>query len=84
MTANVLNSPEAVKISVFIIRAFIRQREAIATNQAILKRLAEVDRTLLVHDAALRDLYAKLKPLLLPSPDRPNKEMGFHTSLRKR
>jgi hypothetical protein len=82
MAANVLNSAAAVKMSVFIVRAFVRQREAIASNQAVLKRLAEIDRTLLVHDSALRDLYAKLKPLLLPSPPPTRRELGFHTLMK--
>lgn len=83
MAANVLNSPAAVRLSVFIIRAFIRQREVLTANQAILKRLAEIDRSLLVHDSALRDVYAKLRPLLAPPPEPPRKELGFHTTLRK-
>lgn len=72
-----------MKLRIFIIRAFIKQREAIATNQAILKRLAEIDKTLLTHDAALRDLYGKLKPLLFPPPAPSRKEIGFHTRLKK-
>jgi len=80
MAANVLSSPEAVKMSVFIIRAFIKQREAIATNQAILKRLAEIDKTLLVHDSALRDLYQKLLPLLQPPPAKAKRTIGFNTT----
>jgi hypothetical protein len=79
MAANVLNTPQAVRMSVFVIRAFIRQREEVAANAAILKRLAEIDRTLLLHDAALRDLYEKLRPLLLPPQKGPKKEIGFHT-----
>ncbi|HEX5176733.1 MAG TPA: ORF6N domain-containing protein [Chthoniobacteraceae bacterium] len=79
MAANVLNSPEAVKMSVFIIRAFIKQREALSANATILKRLAEIDKTLLVHDSALRDLYQKLLPLLRPPPDKPRPRIGFGT-----
>jgi hypothetical protein len=33
-------------------------------NAAILKRLAEIDKTLLMHEGALRDIYEKLLPLL--------------------
>jgi hypothetical protein len=36
-------------------------------------------RTLIAHDAALRDLYRKLRPLLLPASAPPKKEIGFHT-----
>ena len=54
-------------MSVFVIRAFVKVREQLARNAAIRKRLAEIDKTLLVHDSALRDLYQKLLPLLTPS-----------------
>ena len=47
MAASVLNSPEAIKISIFVVRAFIQMREQLASNTAILKRLAEIDKTLL-------------------------------------
>ena len=77
MAANVLNSPQAVAMSVFIVRAFIQQREVLAANGAILKRLAEIDQTLLVHDEALRDIYQKLLPLLQPPPDPPKPKIGF-------
>ena len=81
MAANILRSPEAVKMSVFIVRAFIRQREALAGNDAILRRLAEIDKTLLLHDRGLRDLYQKLLPLL-QAPDPPKRELGFHVRER--
>jgi hypothetical protein len=77
MAANVLNSQEAAKMSVFIVRAFIRQREVLTTNAAILKRLAEIDKSLLVHDNALRDIYQKLLPLLQPPPVPPKRRIGF-------
>ena len=78
MAANVLNSRRAVQMSNFVIRAFIKMREQIATNAAILKRLAEIDKTLLLHDSALRDVYKKLLPLLAPPPTPPSKQIGFH------
>jgi hypothetical protein len=79
MAATVLNSPMAVKMSLFIIRAFVRMRENLATNAAILKRLAEIDKNLLVHDVALRDIYQKLRPLLAPPPAPTRPEIGYHT-----
>lgn len=68
MAASVLNSAEAVEMSVYVIRAFVRAREQLAANAAVLKRLAEIDKTLLAHDSALRDVYRKLLPLLQPPP----------------
>ena len=79
MAANVLNSPQAIQMSVALISAFIRLREALSANQVMAKRLAEIEKSVLSHDAALRDLYQKIRPLLLPPPDPPKRRIGFHT-----
>jgi hypothetical protein len=54
--ATVLNSPQAVAMSVYVVRAFIQMREQLAANREILKRLVEIDKTLLEHDSVLRDI----------------------------
>jgi hypothetical protein len=77
--ANVLRTDRAIAMSVYVIRAFIEQREKLAANAAILKRLAEIDKTLLEHDAALREIYQKLLPLLAPPPEPPRRQIGFHS-----
>jgi len=77
MVAAVLNSDRAVAMSIFVIEAFIRMREEVAANSFILKRLSEIDRSLLVHDEALRDLYQKLLPLLEPAPETEKRKIGF-------
>lgn len=59
MAANILRSDRAVEMSVFVIRAFVKLREHTVANTAILKRLAEIDNTLRIHDRTLRDLYHK-------------------------
>jgi len=82
MAANILRSDRAVRMSVFVVRAFVRLREHIAANQAILKRLAEIDRTLLEHDSTLLDLYEKLLPLLQPPPERPARRIGFQSKVK--
>jgi len=78
MAATVLNSPEAVKMSLFVVRAFVKMREHLAANTEILKRLAEIDKTLLDHDKALHSLWRQIQPLLTPPPDPPRKQIGFH------
>ena len=52
-------------------------REQLAANAAILKRLAEIDKTLLEHDSALRTIWTKLQPLLAPPPELPKGRVGF-------
>lgn len=79
MAAMVLSSPQAVSMSVYVVRAFSQMRERLVANAAILKRLAEIDGTLLRHDAALRDIYRKLLPLLQPPPDPPKRPIGFQS-----
>jgi hypothetical protein len=78
MAANILRGERAIQMSVFVVRAFVRMREQVAANDSILKRLAEIDSTLLQHDAALRDVYQKLLPLLRPAPEPPKRSIGFH------
>ena len=77
MAANVVRAPRAVQMSIFVTRAFVRLRERALANAAILKRLAEIDRVLLQHDAALRDVYRKLQPLLAPPPEPTKRRIGF-------
>lgn len=79
MAANILHSERAIHMSVFVVRAFVRLREHIAANRTILKRLAEIDKTLLEHDTGLVDLYEKLQPLLQPPPDAPTRRIGFQS-----
>ena len=77
MATNVLRSETAIRMSIFVIRAFVRLREQATANAIILKRLAEIDTTLLQHDAALRDVYRKLQPLLAPPSETLKRRIGF-------
>lgn len=70
-------SPEAVAMSVFVVRAFVQMRERLVDNAEILKRLAEIDKTLLEHDQALSVIWRNLQPLLAPPPDPPKRKIGF-------
>ena len=78
MAANVLSSAEAVKMSVHVVRAFIKQRELLAGQAEILKKLAQMDAKLLEHDDALRIMWQELQPLLAPPPVPTKEDIGFH------
>ncbi len=78
MAANILNSPQAIKMSIALIEAFIKLRQELATTQTLARRLAEIERTVIHHDSALKELFRAIKPLLLPPPDPPRKKIGFH------
>jgi hypothetical protein len=76
--ASVLNSPQAVQMSLYVIRAFVKMREELTANATILKRLAEIDKSIFLHDSALRDIFQKLRPLLAPPPAPPKRRIGFN------
>lgn len=77
MASMVLNSPGATTMSVFVVRAFVQMRERLEANAEILKRLAEIDKTLLEHDQALGVIWQQLQPLLAPPSDPPKRKIGF-------
>jgi hypothetical protein len=84
MAASVLSSPKAVEMSVFVVRAFVRMREALLTRVEMEKRLGQIESILLLHDNSLRDLYEKIRPLLLPSSETPPTEItGFRVRERR-
>jgi hypothetical protein len=78
MAASVLSSQRAVDMSVYVIRAFVRMRRELSANETVARRLAEIEKTLMKHDGALRGLYEKIRPLLLPPPEPKRREIGFH------
>jgi len=77
MASTVLRSATAIQMSIYIVRAFVRMREAMSANEVIQRRLAEIDKTLLIHDEGLRDLYEKLMPLLEPGQEPERRKIGF-------
>ncbi len=83
MAANVLSSPQAVEMGVFVVRAFVKLREQLLNRSGLEARLNKIERDLSGHDAALRELYRQLRPLLLGPPDPPRKRIGFAAKERR-
>jgi hypothetical protein len=77
MAATVLNSPRAVHMSLFVVRTFLRMRQEFLSRVAMEKRLSFIEKNLIEHDSALRDLYRQIRPLLLPPSDPPRRRIGF-------
>lgn len=89
MAANVLNSPEAVRMSVHVVRAFIQMRALLAGSAELaaeLKKLeAKLTSRLDTHEVAITEVLRRIMLLLdpPPSPVVPDKQMGFHTTMPK-
>ena len=79
MAASVLNSPRAVGMSVFVVRAFVRLREILARNTDIAAKVAELERRYQTHDLAIADLVAALRRLT-QSPAPARRLIGFRAA----
>ena len=80
MAATVLNSSQAVLMSVLVVRAFVQMREALVNHHELVRSLAELERRLTGHDEAIRHLFAVIRQLLGPlesKPEPPRKQIGF-------
>ena len=76
MAASVLNSPRAVDVSVYVVRAFIRLRQIIAMNKDLAHKMAELERKVETHDGAIRSLVTSIRKLMaVPEPK--EKKVGF-------
>ncbi len=79
MAASVLNSPRAVEVSVFIVRAFVKLRRMIAENKELSRRIVQIERHLAEHDNQIMELVQAIKQLLKPDPLPKKRRIGFHS-----
>jgi phage regulator Rha-like protein len=90
MAAMVLNSAQAVEVSVYVVRAFVRLRQSAAVNAEVAKRLdaleEQTERLQMQHEnfshntrVQLRQVFETLKQLTQPAapPDPPKRPIGF-------
>jgi hypothetical protein len=76
MAASVLNSPEAVEASVFVVRAFIAMRDALASTQTLARKLLELERKVGGHDETITALVSAIRQLMeTPAPKK--RKIGF-------
>jgi hypothetical protein len=81
MAANVLNPQQAVTASVFVVRAFVKLREMLATHRQLAGKLAELERRLEKHDGQIIALIEAIRQLMAPPPDPPRKRIGFASEI---
>jgi hypothetical protein len=76
MAASILNSPCAIEASVWVVRAFVKFRETLATHRIVLKKLTELETKVGVHDQELKLILRALKGLMAP-PRKKKRTIGF-------
>lgn len=83
MAANILNSSRAVQMSIFVVRAFIKMREALATSKALVEKLRDLEERLTqkldTHEQAIVYVLGELRRLMEPPhiPEPKKRPIGF-------
>jgi ORF6N domain len=76
MLSSVLNSERAIEVNITIVRAFIRLRQILESNEELNRKFAAVIRKLSTHDKYFQLVFSELKKLAeQPTPSR--KQIGF-------
>ena len=85
MAANVLNSPEAVRMSVFVVRAVVQMRDLLGGTKELARQLADLEKKLTarldVHESVIVDVLRRVMEILDPPPlppEPPKRRIGFH------
>jgi hypothetical protein len=76
MAASILNSPRAIEMSVFVVRAFVRLRDALASHKALAAKFAALEQRLETHDKTIGEIIEAIRALMAP-PEKPSRRIGF-------
>lgn len=76
MAATVLNSERSVQMSLFVVRAFVRLREMLATNRRLAAKIGELEDRMDAHDGDIQAIIDAIKELMTPAEGRPGR-IGF-------
>ena len=81
--ANVLASPRAVEVSVYVVRAFVRLRELVVSHKELAQRLdhleARIGKKLATHDQAITGIIDTIRQLMAPPEPAKKRRIGFVT-----
>jgi hypothetical protein len=73
MAANVLNSKQAVSMSVYVVRAFVHLRQMLDSNRELAKKIYELEKK---YDHQFKAVFTAIKELLVP-PEKKKRKIGF-------
>ena len=76
MAANVLNSRQAVQMSVLVVRAFVKMREIIRAHKELAGKLSELERKIGTHDEQIKTIFTAVRQLMAPAEPKKRK-IGF-------
>jgi hypothetical protein len=65
MAATILNTPRAVQMSVYVVRAFVKLREVLASNTVLARRLETLEKSVAALDADTRKQFDQVYEAIL-------------------
>lgn len=77
MLASVLNSERAINVNIQIIRTFVKIRGLMATNNALQRKILELEKKYGSHDEKIKKIFTTLNLLLLEEKTKPKRKIGF-------
>jgi hypothetical protein len=83
MAASVLNSARAVKASIYVVRAFVKLRQLLASHKELAEKFAELERRIGRHDREIVTLMAAIRALMEPAKPSRRPRIGFRPKSRK-
>jgi hypothetical protein len=83
MAATILNSPRAVEMSVYVVRAFVQLRELLGSNRELARRFAQLEARLDKHDEAIAAILSAIRELMNPPPSK-RRPIGFTADLEEK
>jgi hypothetical protein len=87
MASTVLNSPRAVEVSVFVVRAFVQLREMSTGHKELTRALRDLEgrikRKLATQDETIAEILEALRELMEP-PEPKKRPIGFVTLEEKK
>lgn len=84
MLSSVLNSERAVRVNIEIMRAFVRLREMIATNDQLSRRLDELEHSMIDHDEKFAAVFDAIRQLMAEPREKRKPPVGFQTEAIRR
>lgn len=76
MAANLLKSRQAVRMSVFVVRAFVRLREALSLHKDLSRKLEVLEKRVGVQDDKIQAVFDAIRELM-KAPEKPKRGIGF-------
>src|SRR5665213_3727863 len=77
MLASILNSEQAVEMSVSVVRAFVLMREQLTANKELAQKLSELESRVSGHDESIQNLFEAIRQLVEPPLPEDRKQIGF-------